>query len=75
MRLRKVGTFVYKGSPGLYVEAVDVPRDQPRYAAIGYGEMEEAESRALDRGETIDSTILALDPVGWLHTRLELCHD
>jgi hypothetical protein len=85
MRLRKVGTFQYKGSSGLYVEAVDIARDQPRYAAIEYGQMDETESRALDRGQVIESTILDrgqviestildLDPEGWLHHRLEDCH-
>ena len=74
MRLRKVGTFRYKGDQGLYVEAVDRAHDQPRYAAIAYGAMLETESRALDRGETIESTVLDLDPEGWLHHRLDDCH-
>jgi hypothetical protein len=74
MRIRKIGTFTYKGDQGLYVEAVDLPRHVPRYAAISYGAMEEAESRALDRGDIVASTILDLDPAGWLHHRLEDCH-
>jgi hypothetical protein len=61
MRLRKIGTFVYKGDAGLYVEAVDVPQGQPRYAAIGYGCMDEQESRALDRGAIIESAVLDAD--------------
>ena len=64
MKLRKIGTFQYKGDQGLYVEAVEVPRDQPRYAAISYGAMAEAESRALDRGAVVESTVLDNDPEG-----------
>jgi hypothetical protein len=64
---------MYKGSQGLYVEAVERPRDQPRYAAVEYGLMDEAESRALDRGEVINSAILDLDPEHWLHHRIDQC--
>lgn len=73
MRLRKIGNFRHKDSVGLYVEAVDLPLEAPRYAAIEYGQMEESESRALDRGETVESTILDADPEGWLHQRIEEC--
>lgn len=73
MRLRKIGTFQYKGSTGLYVEVADIPASAPRYAPIEYGMMDERESRALDRGDTIESVILDADPHSWLHHRIDQC--
>jgi hypothetical protein len=73
MRLRKIGSFLYKESVGLFVEAVDKDMDAPRYAAIEYGQMEETESIALDHGDIVESTILDADPEGWLHTRIDAC--
>jgi hypothetical protein len=73
MRLRKIGTYHYKGDHGIYVEAVDVPRDQPRYAVIDDGFLEERESLALDRGDIIDSDILDPDPAVSLHARIDAC--
>ena len=73
MRLRQCGTFQYKGSVGLYLEAVDIPADQPRYAAVDDGAMDETASRRLDAGEIVESPILDLDPAGWLHRRIDDC--
>lgn len=34
MRLRKIGDYQYKGSVGIYLEAVEVPRSELRFAAV-----------------------------------------
>jgi hypothetical protein len=73
MRLRKVGEFQCNGSVGIYVEAVDRPMNEPRYAGIEYGQMEETESIALDHGDIVESAVLDADPEGWLHTRVDEC--
>ena len=73
MRLRKIGTFEYKGSHSLYVEAVDLSTDTPRYAAIEYGFLDERESRALNLGQIVDTHVLDSDPHWWLHHRLDDC--
>jgi hypothetical protein len=73
MRLRTVGEFSYKGSHGFYVEAVDLPQTEPRYAAIGFEFLEEQEIRALALGRVIESPVLEPDPDGWLHHRIEYC--
>lgn len=73
MRLQKIGDFVFKGSHGFYVEAVDQPRDVPRYAAIGFECLEDAEIRKLRDGEIIVSPVLDADPARWLHSRIDTC--
>jgi hypothetical protein len=73
MKLRKIGDFNYKGSHGYYVEAVDIARDAPRYAAIGFEFLEDTEVSALARGLVIESPVLDSDPDQWLHHRIDNC--
>lgn len=64
MRVKKIGTWeetkVASGfNHGFYLEAVDIPWDRPRYAAVAYMFIEDADIGRLDRGETV---VLELDP-------------
>ena len=54
MRLRKIGDYQYKGSVGVYLEAVDVPRTRPRYAAVDWAFLADALHPALRREEVLD---------------------
>ena len=71
-QVRKVGDWSLNrsgphGSAGYYVEAIEVPRDQPRYALADPDYLEEAVSHALVRGEVV---ALDLDPYAFV-TRLD----
>jgi hypothetical protein len=59
MRVKKIGqwqeTRVGTGyDHGVYVEAVDMSRDRPRYAQVAYAFIADDDIRALDRGEVVD---------------------
>lgn len=59
MQIRKIGDWkeekVASGfDTGYYVEAIDIPRDQPRYAKVSCREIHDADIRRLARGETIE---------------------
>jgi len=73
MRLRKIGDYQYKGSAGIYLEAVDVPRTKPRYAAVDWEFLPDEIFPAIDRGEVFESTVLDADPHWWLHDRIDEC--
>lgn len=68
MRLRKIGDYQYKSSVGVYLEAVDVPQTQARYAAVDWAYLPDELFPAIRRGEVLD---LAL-PVT-LFPRVDLC--
>ena len=68
MRLRKIGDYQLKGSVGVYLEGVDIPRTQPRYAAVDWAGLPDDLFPAMRRGEVLD---LAL-PVA-LFPRVDLC--
>jgi hypothetical protein len=73
MHIRKIGDWreenVVPGQDaGYYIEAVEIPHDQSRYAKISFREIEDTDLRRLSRGETIDFpldvTTLSLTPEG-----------
>lgn len=70
MRIRKVGEYQYKGDVGLYVEAVDRPAGQPRYAALDWAMLPEESFGPLDRKEIIESPVF----IDQWYPRIEHCH-
>lgn len=68
MRLRKIGDYQYKGRVGVYLEAVDVPRDQPRYAAVDWAGLPDELFHTIAHG-----LVVQFDLPVTLFPRVDLC--
>ncbi len=75
MQVRKIGTWeetrVGSGyDSGFYLEAVDIPRDRPRYAAVSYSALwEDTQTKPLARGECVELDLTEED----LASRIDEC--
>ncbi len=68
MRLRTIGDYQGKGRVGVYLEALDIPRTHPRYAAVDWVFLPDELFPAIRRGEVLDLA----GPVT-LFPRVDLC--